>query len=78
MKKLILLFIFVTFFHSCKKNDDVQSDDIQQEIKNNPLVGQWTVNSAQKPPSIINNINTENSISSAEFCKIHSIIFFED
>ena len=78
MKKLILLFIFVTFFHSCKKNDDVQNDDDQQEIINNPLVGQWTVNSAQKPPSIINNITSENSILSTEFCKIHSIIFFED
>ena len=72
MKKLILLLLFIPLVFSCKNDDD-----IQQEIYSNPLIGQWTINSAKKPPSSINNFR-ENSISISEFCKIHSIIFFED
>tara|TARA_B100001059_G_scaffold75472_1_gene73088 strand:- start:1362 stop:2801 length:1440 start_codon:yes stop_codon:yes gene_type:complete len=72
MKKLIILLLFIPLVFSCKNDDD-----IQQEIYSNPLIGQWIINSAKKPPSSINNFR-ENSISISEFCKIHSIIFFEN
>ena len=77
MKKLILLLLFIPLV-SCTTEKGDNNDDIPQEDFNNPLIGQWIVNSAQKPPTVINNTTLENSITAAQLCKIHSIIFYED
>ena len=78
MKKFAVLCLFFVLSFSCNKTEEL---DEEKEPPNthNLLLGQWTVSPAQKPSSVSQeDWYRWSSASSAEFCKIHSIIFNED